>query len=192
MTKAGRLLGSAVSVSILAVMVSGYLYGQTSGTKTSSPPSPTVDAVGNILVPKNYRTAYEYLGTWSVAGDEGAEQLHVVYASPGTAAAYRSTGKFSDGVVLVKEVYDAATSAMTTGTVSHADHLKGWFVMVKDTHNSHPDNKLWGEGWGWSWFDVGNSVKTTSTDFRSNCLGCHVPAKATDSIYVQGYPALRK
>jgi hypothetical protein len=30
--------------------------------------------------------------------------------------------------VLVKEVFDAATGAMTTGTVSHAQTLKGWFV----------------------------------------------------------------
>jgi hypothetical protein len=41
---------------------------------------------------------------------------------------------------------------MTTGNVSHAKILKGWFVMIKDGKNSHPDNKLWGDGWGWSWF----------------------------------------
>jgi hypothetical protein len=27
--------------------------------------------------------------------------------------------------------------------------------------NTHPDNKLWGDGWGWSWFDAGNPTKTT-------------------------------
>jgi Cytochrome P460 len=41
---------------------------------------------------------------------------------------------------------------------------------------------LWGDGWGWSWFDSGNPTKTTSTDFRDDCLGCHVPAQATDWI----------
>jgi hypothetical protein len=65
-------------------------------------------------------------------------------------------------------------------------------MMVKDSKNSHPDNKLWGNGWAWSWFDADNPVKTTSTDFRSDCLGCHIPAKATDWIYVQGYPGLKK
>jgi len=34
-------------------------------------------------------------------------------------------------------------------------------------------------------------LKTTSTDYHSDCQGCHVPAKATDSIYVNGYPLLR-
>jgi hypothetical protein len=94
--------------------------------------------------------------------------------------------------VLVKEVFEATTAAMTTGTVSHAQKLKGWFVMVKDSKNSHPGNRLWGEGWGWSWFDAANPVKTTSKDFRTDCLGCHIPAKATDWIYVSGYPGLKK
>ena len=96
------------------------------------------------------------------------------------------------GSVLVKEVFEATTGTMTTGTVSHADKLKGWFVMVKDSKNSHPGNRLWGEGWGWSWFDAANPVKTTSKDFRTDCLGCHIPAKATDWIYVSGYPGLKK
>jgi cytochrome P460 len=63
---------------------------------------------------------------------------------------------------------------------------------VKDSKDSHTDNKLWGNGWGWSWFNVGDPIKTTSTNFRSDCLGCHIPAKATDWIYVQGYPGLKK
>ena len=43
----------------------------------------------------------------------------------------------------MKEVYETATSPMTTGTVSHAESLAGRFVMVKDSKNSHPQNKLW-------------------------------------------------
>jgi hypothetical protein len=93
--------------------------------------------------------------------------------------------------VLVKEVFEAATADMTTGTVSHADKLKGWFVMVKDAKNRHPGSKLWGDGWGWSWFDAGNPLKTTSTDYKTDCQGCHVPAQSTDWIYVNGYAALK-
>ena len=52
-----------------------------------------------------------------------------MYASPGAIAAFRKTGKFPDGATLVKEVFDTATEPMTTGTVSHANQLKGWFVM---------------------------------------------------------------
>ena len=144
-------------------------------------------------VPEDYRTAYQFLGAWAIAADQGkgSQQLHIVYASPGTVAAYRKNGSFPDDSVLVKEVFETTTGPMTTGTVSSAQTLKGWFVMVRDSKNTRPDNKLWGDGWGWSWFDAGNPTKTTSTDYKVNCLGCHVPAQATKWIYVNGYPPLR-
>src|SRR5215467_11128508 len=80
---------------------------------------------------------------------------------------------------------------MTTGTVSHAETLKGWFVMMKDSKGRHAGNKLWGDGWGWSWFDADSPSKTTSTAYKTDCQSCHVPARASDWIYVTGYPPLR-
>ena len=152
------------------------------------------DANGNMHVPSAYRASYEFLGTWAVAVDQGqgAKELHIVYASPGAAAAYRNDGHFPDGTVLVKEVFNATTRPMTTGTVSHEDTLKGWFVMMKDSKGLHPGSKLWGDGWGWSWFDNANPSKTTSTDYKTDCLSCHVPARASDWIYVGGYPQLKR
>ena len=94
--------------------------------------------------------------------------------------------------MLVKEVFAAATQPMTTGTVTHAQQLKGWFVMVRDSSNSHPGNPLWGDGWGWSWFDADKPLKTTSTNYKVDCQTCHIPAKATDWIYVSGYPTLHQ
>jgi hypothetical protein len=152
------------------------------------------DAQGNLHVPDGYRTTYQLLGSWAIAADrgQGSKELHVVYASPGAIDAYRKDGHFPDNTVLVKEVYQAATAQMTTGTVSHADTLKGWFVMAKDNNGRHPGNELWGDGWGWSWFDAAEPSKTTSAAYRLNCKSCHVPAQATDWIYVDGYPALKR
>jgi len=162
---------------------------------SNAPKAETVDdAAGNLHVPDAYRTTYQSLGSWAVGADQGqgSKELHVVYASPGTIAAYRKDGHFPDGAVLVKEVYQAATQPMTTGTVSHADSLKGWFVMVKDSNGRHAGNKLWGDGWGWSWFDAANPSKTTSTDHLVDCKSCHLPAQASDWVYVAGYPPLKR
>lgn len=169
-------------------------------------PSVAVDASGNLRVPDAYRTTYNYLGTWAVAKDQGAgsEELHVVYASPGTIDAYRKSGSFPDGTVLVKEVYMAATEPMTTGTVSHSEKLRGWFVMVRDSKGRYPQGDTWGDGWGWAWFDDGkptvasrnlpmkSGVPMPTSNYKQNCLACHTPAKATEWIYIQGYPALKK
>jgi hypothetical protein len=58
------------------------------------------------------------------------------------------TDDFLTARVLVKEVFRAGTEDMTTGTVSHAQTLKGWFVMMKDNKGRSRGNKLWGDGWG--------------------------------------------
>jgi Cytochrome P460 len=162
------------------------------GIAQSASTPPVVDATGNLSVPAHYASRYEYMGTWAVAADagSGSKEMHVVFASPGAIAAFRKDGHFQDGAVLVKEVREAATGSMTTGTVSHPTKLKGWFVAVRDSHNVHPDNKLWGDGWGWSWFDADKPLHTTSTDYRADCKGCHVPAEATDWMYTSGYVSL--
>jgi len=184
-------LGLAVigAIAALAQTQSGPTWMRTVVVRNAA-----ADASGNIRVPANYRTTYEFLGSWAVAADQGAgaKQQHIVYASPGAVAAYRKSGHFPDGTVLVKEVYATSTGSMTTGTVSHELALQGWFVMVVDSENDHPGNKLWGDGWGWSWFDANNSLKTTSTDYKTDCQSCHVPARSTQWIYVQGYPALHR
>jgi hypothetical protein len=153
-----------------------------------------VDASGNLRVPENYRTRYQHLGSWAIAADTGrrSREMHDVYASPGAIDAYRQSGHFPDGTVLVKEVFGTSTAGMTTGIVSHAATLKGWFVMVRDSTNSRQGHTLWGDGWGWSWFDADKPLKTTSTNYRTDCQGCHLPARTSDWIYTQGYPALNR
>lgn len=151
-----------------------------------------VDRSGNIRVPTNYRFEYEYLGSWAVAAEQGSgsKELHVVFASPKATDAYKKDGHFPNGTVLVKEVFEAATASMTTGTVSHPGKLKGWFVMVRDGSDRYQSKPLWGDGWGWSWFDASDPAHTTSTAYRANCRTCHVPAQASDWIYVSGYRSL--
>ena len=163
--------------------------------------SPHVSETGDISVPSNYRE-WAFLGTWSIAKEDvkmsadasghGAAGLHNVYTQPSTIEAYRETGNFPDGAVLVKELLTTKTERMTTGQVSWGNEIEGWFVMVKDSKNSYPDNPLWGNGWGWSLFNANDPLKTVSTNFRIDCLGCHIPAQSTDWVYVKGYPPLRK
>ena len=189
MVKRERL--ASVIVLTATVLTTGLwpFVGSSAEMKQESMVSPK----GALHVPADYRTRYESLGSWSIAGDDGigTKEMHVVYASPHAIEGFKVKGQFADGTVLVKEVWHAETAAMTTGTVSHVSKLKGWFVMVKASHNSNLGSKLWGDGWGWSWFDADKPQVTTSTDYTKDCKGCHVPAQKTDWIYVQGYPALK-
>jgi hypothetical protein len=193
MRSAGVIGFSLAAMSaVIAIAANAQMSGNSSGDLAKV--DQVADAAGNLHVPDGYRHTYEFLGTWAVANgqSQGAKELHNVYASWGATDAYRNGGKFPDGTVLVKEVLQAATKDMTTGTVSRADTLKGWFVLVKDSKGLYPRNKLWGDGWGWSWFDAANPSKTTSTNYRRDCLSCHVPAQASGWIYVEGYPPLKR
>src|ERR1700749_712379 len=134
-----------------AIAIAALSPVQVISTSSASQTQAAVDAEGNLRVPPDYRTTYEARGRWGIAADEGrgSKELHFVLASPGSIEAYRKDGRFPDGTVLVKEVFKTATKEMTTGTVSHADELKGWFVMVKDSTGRYPGHTLWGDGWGW-------------------------------------------
>lgn len=168
-----------------------------------------VDApTGSIRVPEGYRL-WPTLGTWAHAKKDttlktngvAVHEYHVVYTQPETIAYYQKTGQFPDGAVLVKELLQAKTMAMSTGpAVGHATTTKGWFVLVRDTQGRYKDSGLWGDGWGWSFFSAEDSVHTTSKNFKAECIPCHLPAKplapadsveADKWIYTLGYPVLQ-
>lgn len=148
-----------------------------------------VDKAGNIRKPANYRDHYQFLGTYTVLDPKG-NQMHVTYASPGTAEYYRKTGKFPDGAVLVKEIFGTEHAQLTTGDSHWASGTKVWFVKIKDDKHRFPQSGLWGDGWGWALFKADAPDKQVATDYKKDCLGCHVPAKSTDWTYVQGFPVL--
>ena len=155
--------------------------------------SPYVGADGSISLPDEFRS-WRYLGTWAVAGDDpegGASGFHNVYTEQKTVDVYRESGAFPDGAVIVKELFATATEDMTTGRVSHAQEVEGWFVMIKDVKGRFPDHSLWGNGWGWALFYADDPSNTVTEDYEAECVGCHIPAEETDWIYVRGYPDFR-
>jgi hypothetical protein len=149
-----------------------------------------IDKTGNIRKPADYRDLYQLLGTYTVLDPKG-DQMHVTYATPGTAEYYRKTGKFPDGAVLIKEIFGTDHAQLTTGDSHWASGTKVWFVKIKDEKNRFPQNPLWGDGWGWFLFKADAPDKQVATDYKKDCLTCHVPAKSTDWTYVQGFPVLK-
>ncbi len=198
-----KYFSKLIFISVFFCLYFSVIVSAQNNTHTSFAPNVNLKT-GTISVPKDYNF-WPVLGTWSHAiGKEkpGTKEFHIVYTQPETIAYYKKHRKFPDGAVLVKELINTKTMSMTTGPfVSHATTIKGWFVLVRDTQNRFPNSKLWGEGWGWSFFKGENSVETVSKNYKEDCLGCHLPARdlapaqANDSdkwIYTFGYPFLNK
>jgi hypothetical protein len=148
-----------------------------------------VDKTGNIARPDDYRDRYQVLGAYTVIDPKG-NQMHFTYASPGAAAYYRRNKKFADGTALVKEILGTDHAQLTTGDANWATDTKVWFVMIKDAKGLYPNSPLWGDGWGWALFKSDAPDKQVATDYKKDCLGCHIPAKGDDWVYVKGYPVL--
>ena len=181
---------SAALILAFALVV-GATYGHVAGKEYAQG---VVAADGSMHVPENFRTDYVMLGSWAVTGDADTGDsigLHVVYAPKSAVEVYRRTGKFPDGTVLVKELFNGKTENLTTGKATSAASGAGYFVMVKDDKGRFPGNPLWGDGWGWSFFNADNTRRTITKDYRKECLGCHVPARSTDFVYVDAYPVLK-
>ena len=161
-----------------------------------------VDSEGNISLPNDFQRDWVFLGSWSIAMKEaeisgsasghGAAGLHNVYTQRAVIDFFQKNQKFPDGAVFIKELLKAKTENMTTGTVSRGVEVEGWFVMVKDTKERFSANPLWGDGWGWALFKAEHPNETVTKNYHSECLGCHVPARNDDGIYLDGYPLLGK
>jgi len=179
----------SITVMFLSILLAVYL----AETEEDGSFSPYVDKDGIIARPSDFKEKWTFLGSWSLP-DKTDDGMHIVYTQPGVVEQYkRNGGEFPDGAVLIKEVRSIKSQAMTTGPkVIHAENQKLWFVMVKDNQNRFPDNPKWGDGWGWALYYADDPSKDVSTDYKKDCLGCHVPAKLTDLVYVEGYPVLKK
>ena len=155
--------------------------------------SPYVDERGNISFPEGFRTSMVHLGSWFVP-EGGASGFHDVYTEKESVAAYRKTGKFPDGATIVKELRTSDAGTYTTGAnVSYAtDELKQWFVMIKDTQGRFENNPIWGDGWGWALYKPDDRGINVASNYKTDCLGCHVPAKSKDWVYTEAYPTLSK
>ena len=185
----GRLMTSrhsilAFSLALLTAFLAATLRGGAQNDKLD-----LVDAKGNIRKPADYRDRYQALGVYTVLDPKGNE-MHYTYASPGTAEFYRQNKRFADGTVLVKEVLATSHARLTTGDAHWAEGTKVWFVMIKDDKGRFPSNPLWGNGWGWALFKSDAPDTQIATDFKKDCLGCHIPAQETNWVYVKGYPVL--
>jgi Cytochrome P460 len=187
----------AVSTFVIAIIVCSPMNPSRAADPPAQTPdtfSPYVGKDGSISWPADYRDKFVFLGTYADAtkGDKSIDQIHNVYAPLEDVQAYRRDGKFPDGTVLVKEVCGVDADKLTTGQAHWVMDTMLWFVMIKDSKGRFPGNDLWGNGWGWALFKANEPTRNVATDFKTDCLTCHIPAKKDDWIYVRGYPILKK
>lgn len=176
-----------INILVFMAMVSPSFAGEGKNNNLSN----FVDEKGSISFPKGFALDMSLLGSWYVPEGE-ASGFHQVYTDSSSINEYKKSGQFPDGSVIVKELRHSKVGNYTTGSnISYtSSDIKQWFVMIKDSKNRFTDNPVWGDGWGWALFKPDDTSKNLATNYKTDCLGCHVPAKDKDWIYTEAYPIL--
>lgn len=181
-----RILAAAI------LMLPALASAAESAGPAASKPTPAATKGLPLHVPKDLRATHVHLGSWIVP-EKGApgQGFHDVYADARSVAAYRKDGRFPDGTLLVKEIRGIRDGALTTGHANWAGDTQVWFVMVRDEKGRYKSSPLWGDGWLWALYKADAPTTNVATSYAADCQGCHVPAAATDRVFVQGYPTLQ-
>lgn len=162
----------------------------------SNPPdtfSNYVDDQGRISLPKDYRINWTYLDSWVVPKTKApGHGFHDVFTQPESAEAYKKNGSFPDGTVLIKEIRSVKTGEMTSGEATWAGDIDVWFVMIKDNENRFAGKPNWGDSWRWALIKSSSPEAKTQNNYKKECFNCHITAKKTDYIYMDGFTLLRK
>jgi hypothetical protein len=186
-----RAAVTVVGPSPRAVLGAALLAALAGGVQPATPPSvtsPAYTAEGALLFPEDYQKwvfvgASLGLSYADQARTDGPGAFHNVYLRPESYDAFRRTGRFPDGTVLVMELYEAA------GKVAPSRHglFEGRRLAVEAAVK---DTKRFPEGW--AYFGFGDGPRRSAAAFpRGSCFDCHRQHAATDNVFTQFYPVLR-
>jgi hypothetical protein len=73
--KTKSVLRSCILALLVAASLGAFAQMRTSGKAGAQNAEGVVDAEGNLRVPADYRTAYQFLGSWAVAADQLVQPL---------------------------------------------------------------------------------------------------------------------
>ena len=142
---------------------------------------------GRMERPPNYRE-WVFLSsglgmTYGPLAAPGNPQFDNVFVNPSAYQAFRKTGRWPDGTVLVLEV----RSAQSKGSINKGGHFQSGVVGI-ETHVK--DEKRFPRRWAFFGFKGDSPVSETAAAPTSPCFTCHEPNGAVDTTFVQFYPTL--
>jgi hypothetical protein len=175
----------------LIIMVSLYTLITLSGIAQAEQAYSIQD--GQLQRPTGYRE-WIYVGTPVTPnemnnGKAAFPEHHNVYIDPKSWKHWKSTGKFRDGTILVKELVRVGSKAAVSGQ----GYFQGEFIGLEATIKSKAEFP--NEPGNWAYFSFsGEGHKTltpTETAFASvSCTACHQAAAADEFVFTQYYPVL--
>jgi len=186
-----RSIVAAAIVASIGVAATGALVA-----RAQSGPSwgPKWTAKGELILPENYHK-WVFLGSPLTPnalndGMAGFPEYHNVYVRPEAFDAYRETGIWPDGTIMLKELQLTLPGENPDGSRYEASG-RGFFpgkrngidISVKDSVRFKDTN-------GWGFFNFGHHgppyAKSAKVAPEENCASCH-EANATNMVFSRFY-----
>lgn len=198
-TKSNRFLKAYHRVFLFATLVFTVLTGilvfaHVTSTDSSGIPAivPQYDKDGALLRPKDFYT-WVFVGSsiglsYAKDGDmSGPGMFHNVYTQPEAYGEFLKTGKFPEKTIFIIDMRDSQHNVSIAKHGYTEGEAMGMDVSVKD-HEHFPD--------GWAYFnfayDSGKFAEKAKAFPKDACFSCHAEHAASDNVFTQYYPALRK
>lgn len=131
-------------------------------------------------------------------GEAPFPEHHIVYIDPVSWAAYKKTGKFREGTVIVKELTrvrapDGANKDGSTDEVSGTGYFMGAYSGLEITIKSK--TLFPKEPGNWAYYSFGHKPEPYNATAMKQpveaCNACHEASAAEDFVFTQFYPVLR-
>jgi hypothetical protein len=183
-------MSTSFRISLLTLTLLGA--GLALAAEKSSAPTPSqvhLDYLpdGRAVPPKNYRD-WPFLtsGLNMNYSDPGTPADHSmfdnVFVDPQSMLAFKATGKWPEGAVLVKE----GRMGLTKGSINKAGQFQAESVMMLEVHVK--DQARFAGGW--AFFAFGSEEPVAQIPTAAGCYSCHQTHAAVDTTFVQFYPTL--
>ncbi|MCM2358021.1 MAG: cytochrome P460 family protein [Geobacteraceae bacterium] len=186
---AARFTGKAWGVAgFLACTVAMALAGPAEAARAAK-----YTGKGELRMPGDYRQ-WVFVGAPVTPhdmnnGKAAFPEFHHVYIDPASFAAYRKTGKFPNGTVIVKELANVGAKSSASGNGYFAGEFIGVVATVKDAKRfaKEPGN--------WAYFSFtgadGKALASAKAHATADCNVCHQQNAGEDWVFTQHYPVLR-
>ena len=152
---------------------------------------------GELKLPENYHT-WIFLGAPLTPnalnnGKAGFPEYHNVYIQPQAYQAYRKTGQFPDGTILLKELQLTLPGTNPDGSRVEASG-RGFFPGARNGIDiSVKDSKRFKNTNGWGFYNFGHHAppyeQTAKIQGKEACAGCHM-ANANNMVFTKFYTAI--
>jgi hypothetical protein len=149
---------------------------------------------GELELPQDYHR-WVFLGSPLTphalnGGNAPFPEYHNVYVQPQAFTAYRATGEWPEGTIMLKEL-QLTTPAVHPDGSSVEVSGRGYFPGARNGIDiSVKDRNRFAESDGWGFFNFGHHAppypKTARAAPKEACAGCHI-ANATNMVFSKFY-----